>query len=117
MTEGQLQDEIRLALNHERGCWWRNNIGTAILPNGARVKFGIGNPGGADLIGLYGGLFVALEIKTPTGRATSDQRLFRDLVERKGGVYRIVRSPDQAHELLAELETAIVPRPPLLGRP
>ena len=96
MTEGAIQDAIRLALSAVPGLvLWRNNIGTAEM-RGYRVKFGVGGPGGADLIGLWSGRFVAIEIKTPTGRQSPDQRLFQQLVESKGGEYVILRSVDDA---------------------
>ena len=103
MTEGQIQDAVRLALNDEHACWWRNNIGIAVMLNGARVKYGIGNPGGADLIGLYAGRFVAVEVKTLTGHMSKEQRQFEQLVERKGGLYAVCRSADDARALLERL--------------
>ncbi len=96
MTESAIQDRIRLALGNVPGlCLWRNNCGTAEV-RGYRVKFGVGNPGGADLIGVWNGRFVAVEIKTPTGRQSPDQRKFQDLVESKGGEYVILRSVEDA---------------------
>lgn len=103
MTEGQLMDAVRLVLGAERdGCWWRNNAGTALL-HGHMVRFGVGNPGGADLIGLHRGRFAAIEIKTPLGRQSPEQRRWQQLVESKGGLYELVRSVDDAHALLTRL--------------
>ena len=103
MTESLLQDQIRLALGTDPAlCLWRNNIGHATMRHGARVTFGVGGPGGADLIGCFRGRFVAVEIKTPTGRQSPEQRQFQALVERLGGTYVILRSVADA---LAWLET------------
>lgn len=108
MTESQLQDAIRLALGSDPAlCLWRNNIGHAVMRHGARVTFGVGGPGGADLIGMFKAgdgraLFVALEIKTPTGRQSPEQRQYEALVRRLGGEYAILRSVDEA---LSWLET------------
>lgn len=103
MKESLLQDHIRLALGNVDGlCLWRNNIGTAEI-RGYRVKFGVGGPGGADLIGLYKGWFVAVEIKTDTGRQSPDQRTYQALVESKGGIYTILRSVDDARAWAASL--------------
>jgi hypothetical protein len=102
--EGDLQDRIRLALNDPEGVWWRNNLGTALLNGGARVRYGIGNPGGADLIGIFRGRFVAIEVKRPGRKQTPDQRMFQDLVERKRGIYAVVRSVEEA-EAAEVLET------------
>lgn len=102
MIESQLMDRIRLVLGSDpAGCWWRNNTGVADQ-RGHVVRYGLGN-GSADLIGLFRGRFVAVEIKTPTGRQSEDQRRWQSLVESKQGVYVIVRSEDEARELLAEL--------------
>lgn len=102
--ESIIQDQVRLALNHPDGCWHRNNIGSAVMNGGMRVSFGVGGAGGADLIGLFRGRFVAVEIKTPIGRQSAEQKVYQRLVESKGGVYAIVRSVEDAHALLAELE-------------
>lgn len=94
MKESALQDEIRLALGRVPGLvLWRNNCG---FDADRKVRYGVGSPGGADLIGLYRGRFLAVEIKTPTGRQSNEQRTFQALVEAKGGVYAILRSVDEA---------------------
>lgn len=104
MKESLLQDHIRLALGSVAGLvLWRNNIGTAEI-RGYRVSFGVGGPGGADLIGLYRGRFVAVEIKTPIGRQSPDQRTYQVLVESKGGIYTILRSAADARAWAAALE-------------
>ena len=104
MKESQIQDQIRLALGRVPGLvLWRNNSGVAER-HGAMIRFGVGNPGGADLIGLYRGKFLAVEIKTPIGRLSAEQKLFRDLVTNLGGVYVVLRSADEATAWIAELE-------------
>ena len=59
----------------------------------------------SDLIGCLNGRFVALEVKTATGRATSEQRLWLDLVRRHGGFAAIVRSVDDARAAIARART------------
>ena len=104
MTELQIQDAVRLILGVDlAGCFWRNNVGSAVTPDGRHVKYGVGNPGGADLIGVYRGRFVAVEIKTPTGRQNPDQVRYQQLVEGKGGIYAVVRSEQDARDLLDRL--------------
>jgi hypothetical protein len=103
LTESQLQDSVRLILGADPACaFWRNNIGVAEI-RGFKIRFGVGGPGGADLIGLFRGRFVAVEIKTPTGRQSPDQRTHQLLVESKQGIYAIVRSEDDARALLVDL--------------
>lgn len=103
MKESQLQDLIRLVLGSDpAGVWWRNNIGVAEI-RGYKVRFGVGGAGGSDLVGLFRGVFVAVEVKTPVGRLSPDQKLYQRLVEAKGGVFAVVRSEEDAHALLADL--------------
>jgi hypothetical protein len=104
MTEGHIQDEIRLALSDEPGLvLWRNNTGVA-EHRGARVRYGLA-VGSADLIGCLDGRFVALEVKTPTGRASPQQRQWLDLVRRHGGFAAIVRSVEDARAAIARART------------
>ena len=103
-TEGQLQDDIRLVLNHPDAVWWRNNVGSAQVDGRGYIKFGVGNPGGSDLVGVFRGRAVFAEIKTPLGRLSADQQTFQRLVERKGAIYVVLRSTYDAADLLADLE-------------
>lgn len=106
MTEAHLQDAIRLELGRDPALvLWRNNIGHATMRHGARVTFGVGGPGGADLIGLFRGVFCAVEIKTPTGRVSPEQRTHEALVTSKGGVYVILRSVEAARAWLDDMHT------------
>jgi len=108
VNEGQLQDLIRLELGQCReAVFWRNNCGVAEMRGGFKVRFGVGSPGGSDLIGLYCGRAVFVEIKTPTGRQSPEQKQFQQLVESKGGIYRILRSVEDARAFLGELRTGL----------
>lgn len=81
----------------------RNNIGQAKMRNGSTVKFGVGGPGGSDFVGTYRGRALYVEIKTPTGRQSPDQKTFQGKVERHGAIYRILRSVEDAQAFLQEL--------------
>lgn len=101
MSEGQIQDEIRLALSDEPGLvLWRNNVGVA-MHRGSRVVYGLA-VGSADLVGCLNGRFVALEVKTPMGRLAPDQRRWADLVRARGGFVATVRSVAEARAAIAE---------------
>jgi hypothetical protein len=103
MTESQLQDRVRLIFGADPACaFFRNNCGVAEV-RGYKVRFGVGNPGGADLIGIFRGRFIAVELKTSTGRQSAEQRTFQGCIESKGGLYAIVRSEDDARALLRDL--------------
>ena len=103
MTERQIQDAIRLELGRERDLvLWRNNIGVAIQ-DGRRIAYGVGGPGGSDLLGIFRGHAVAVEIKTPTGKLSEAQKQFAALVEAKGGTYVVLRSVEDARLWLARM--------------
>jgi hypothetical protein len=103
MKESDIQRLIMLALS-EAGCiTWRNNVGTLKNPAGIPIKFGVCNPGGSDLIGIAPtGQFLAIEVKTPTGRIRPEQLRFIDAIISRGGIAGIARSPADALALLAK---------------
>lgn len=106
MNESQLTPEILLALcGTGEVLLERNNIGMAWMKNGQPVKFGVGGPGGSDFVGTYKGRALYVEIKTPDGRQSHDQKTFQQKVERHGAIYKILRSVDDAREFLMELRS------------
>ncbi len=115
-AETDLQQRIRLAVGLLPDVrLWRNNSGKLPDPRTGRwVQFGVASPGGSDLIGyrtititpdMVGqrvAVFTAIEVKTPTGRATPAQQHFIDHVRRSGGIAGIVRSVVDAQRVLSE---------------
>lgn len=72
---------------------FRNNCGYAETKTGQWIKYGIANPGGADLIGWTRiGLFLAIEVKTKNGRLTPEQENFINSVNLFGGIAFVARS-------------------------
>lgn len=103
MTESLIQDRVRLIFGADPACvFWRNNVGVAETTRGTKIKFGL-FPGSADLIGLFKGRFIAVELKTAVGRQSAEQKLWQGVVESHGGLYAIVRSEDDARALLQDL--------------
>lgn len=88
-----------------------SGAGTVTIHRPTRVTFGFG-PGTSDLIGwtskiitddMVGqrvAVFTALEVKTSTGRPTDAQKAFVEVVKEAGGIAGIVRSVEQAQELM-----------------
>lgn len=76
------------------------------------MTFGVGSPGGSDLIGyrkvtvtpeMVGqeiAQFAAVEVKTARGRVRPEQQRFIEHVRGAGGVAGIARSVEDAEELL-----------------
>lgn len=102
MKESDIQRLIMLALS-EAGCLiWRNNTGVLKNAAGIPIKFGL-CVGSSDLIGIApGGRFLAVEIKTPTGKPTPEQTRFIEAVRARGGIAGIARSPAEALALLTQ---------------
>lgn len=98
-----------------RVVMWRNNSGALpAVGRGGRsypMRFGLG-VGGADLVGLLrpSGRFLAIEVKTATGKQSDEQRAWAAAVQGAGGFYRVVRSPEEA---LDALEAAAAPLDPM----
>lgn len=112
MKESNIQQDVRLALSQSGVVSFRNNSGAYEDERGRWVRYGVGQPGGSDLIGwrqivvtpdMVGkslAVFVAVEVKTPTGKATEAQMNFLDQVNKAGGIAGIVRSKEDALALL-----------------
>lgn len=104
MSETNLLQQIRLEAS-KHGCYLsRNNSGSLQAKDGRWVKFGLFNPGGADLIGIYKGRFIAIEAKTPTGRIRPEQTAFIYFVIKNGGIAGICRSVEDFKKLLLTVE-------------
>jgi VRR-NUC domain. len=129
MSEHEIQQRILIACGSGTTRLWRNNVGTGWAGPATKITAGNiravaaalrpgdvvvrqGRPlhaglcvGSSDLIGYrqVGGVaqFVALEVKSATGRPTTEQTRFLDHIQAAGGVSGIVRSIDAAQALLA----------------
>lgn len=101
-TEHVIQGYILKALGQLEGVKaFRLNVGFARDVKGHGVRFGV--PGMADILALVGDRYVWLEVKTPSGRQTSQQKRFEAAVASIGGRYHVVRSVEEA---LAAVEEA-----------
>lgn len=119
-SEHAIQNTVLLAAKELGYTLWRNNTGTGWVGKAIRQKDGSvlvrdARPlhaglckGSSDLIGLHRrtitqddvgktiAQFVALEIKTPTGRLTTEQQWFLEFIQQAGGIARVVRSVEDA---------------------
>ena len=128
MSEHIIQQQILLAHGSGSVRLWRNNVGTGWAGQATKVTGGNlrtvsqalrpgdvvirqGRPlhaglcvGSSDLIGYrqVDGVaqFVALEVKSPTGRPTAQQVQFLDHIQSAGGLAGIARSVDDAAAIL-----------------
>ena len=102
MTEIEIQNAIRVALS-EIGVVRRNNVGTFYTPDGRAVAVGI--PGEPDLtLFLPKGKIIMIEVKTPTGRQSKQQKAFQKRVEELGFEYLIARDLEDIKRLVEGVE-------------
>lgn len=110
--ETPIMQRVRLAIGGRPEVRiFRNNVGVADLADGTRRPYGLCR-GSSDLIGwrtvrvtpdMVGrsiAVFLAIEVKTPTGRTTPEQENFLRAVNASGGIASVVRSPEEALEVL-----------------
>jgi hypothetical protein len=112
VSEAAIQQQIRLAMSRAGSVMHRNNVGAYRDDTGRVIRYGVGNPGGSDLIGwtpvvitqdMVGtkvGVFTAIEVKAPRGRPTEAQLNFLRQVQLGGGIAGIARSTQDALALL-----------------
>ena len=111
--ENALQRKVRAVIGARPDVRiFRNNCGVAQYPTGARVRFGL-FPGSSDLIGwrkvritqdMVGDTiaqFLAIEVKSAKGKISAKQANFLRAVYCSGGCAGVVRSAEQAIELVA----------------
>ncbi len=104
MRESDILRAIKNTLGQRRDMRiWRANAGGAYDRHGRYVQFG--EPGQADLSGiLMGGRRLEIEVKTPQGNQSEEQRFFGETILRFGGLYVVARSVE---ETVAAVEAAI----------
>jgi hypothetical protein len=73
--------------------WWRNNsfAGYIQRANGSKGYIQNNKPGLPDLCVIYKGQFYGLEVKTPTGKMSPNQKEAEARITAAGGQYRVVR--------------------------
>jgi hypothetical protein len=83
---------------------WRQNSGALPTATGRIVKFG--TPGAADLSGiLEDGRRIEIEIKTPSGRQSEQQKRFQEMIEKFNGIYILARSVEDAERGIVDAKS------------
>ena len=99
-AERDIQARCMMALSKAGALVWRQNVGVLPDRRGIPVHFGLCK-GSSDIIGICpDGKFLAVEVKTATGKPTDAQLLFIDAVRARGGRAGIARSPEDAIKIL-----------------
>lgn len=93
-STGEHQKVVKLVLlkmTSEHCRVWANNTGVGRSLNDDRiVRFGL--KGSPDIIGLYKGIFLGVEVKTGNARQTKDQKNFQAMIDRVGGIYIVCQN-------------------------
>lgn len=115
ITSGQLEanvlHDVRLEVSKSGGTVFRNNVGKLKDQQGRLVSFGLCE-GSSDLIGFYPvtitpdmigrtiAVFLAIECKSSTGKASDSQNNFVRVVKESGGISGIARSAKEAKGII-----------------
>lgn len=103
--ETNIMNKIMLAASKKGWHIWRNQVGNFKTMDGSRT-INIGVKGSADLmavkptvitpdmVGQTLAVFVAVEVKTATGRQSEPQKKWQAAVEKLGVEYILARSED-----------------------
>ena len=102
--ETNIMNKIMLAMSKKGYLCWRNQVGLFKTLDGRTVNIGI--KGSSDLmaikptvitpemVGQTLAVFVAVEVKTATGRQSEPQKKWQNAVEKLGVKYILARSED-----------------------
>ncbi len=100
IREKDIQNDIRISLN-DIAIVFRANVGTFFTKDGRPVNVGLPK-GFPDLFGIRkkDGKMFFLEVKNETGRLRPDQKNFLEQMKKYPVIAGVVRSADEARELL-----------------
>ncbi len=113
MVETPILRSIMLTCGRGAVRLWRNNVGMLKNAKGNRVRYGLCNPGGSDLIGFRSVVvtpamvgsriaqFVAVEVKAGKNAPNKNQRDFLRIVDGAGGRAIVAYSVEDAERGLA----------------
>lgn len=79
-------------------CWKEHSGGLPM--EGGKFFMPIGLKGKSDILGIFKGRFLAIEVKRPSGNISPDQEAFIENINLHGGLAFIARSLDDVLEKL-----------------
>lgn len=102
--ETNIMNRIMLAMSKKGWLVWRNQVGLFKTLDGRTVNIGIKGSSDLmaikptvitpDMVGQTVAVFVAVEVKTATGRQSEPQKKWQNAVEKLGVKYILARSED-----------------------
>ncbi|MFA5990469.1 MAG: VRR-NUC domain-containing protein [Sphingomonas sp.] len=97
-TEKDTQKAIIQYLEAKKIFHWRNNTGGTMVAGNHFMKFGY--PGSPDIIAVVKGQFIGIEVKDIKGKLNDNQEIFKEKLEKAGGLYIIAKSIDDIMKIL-----------------
>ena len=86
---------------------WPNNTGVGRDMSGERIiRFGL--KGSSDIIGIYKGLFLGIEVKTGNAVQSKDQKNFHSMIKNMGGIYILCKNNVEHIDILVEQEYKLI---------
>lgn len=84
---------------------YRNNSGAIVSEYKGRKRFvRFGASGSPDIIVVYGGRYIGIEVKDIKGKQSESQIAFQKNLEKAGGAYYVVRSVDELVRIILNLK-------------
>jgi hypothetical protein len=96
LKESEITASIRAFLKTMKIFHWKNFGGP------------MGTPGVPDILGIYGGRFMGIEVKTFNGKLSDEQRAFIDRINAEGGIGFVARSIDDVIEHLGLQDKVLI---------
>jgi len=102
MNETNIVQQIRLD-TADIAILWRNNCGAYKDHTGRMIRYGL-CVGSSDLCGIRrsDGKFVAIEVKVPGKKPTTEQLLFIEAVLKNGGCAGVATNSDEARKIILQ---------------
>lgn len=97
--EKDIQKSILDYLKARRIFCWKEHSGGIYKPDGSGY-IPLGLKGKADILGIYKGKMLAVEVKRPSGRLSADQEYFLKRVRENGGIAIVAHSIDDVEKVL-----------------
>jgi hypothetical protein len=84
-------------------CWKNNTAGIYVKARNTYIPSHA--PGVSDILGILpSGRFLAIEVKSPTGRVSPHQQQFIERINAAGGLAFVARSVEEVHAEVEALE-------------
>lgn len=119
MKESNIQRQIQIDASADEVLLMRNNIGAYTTDAGHRIAFGVGGPGGSDLVGgtpleitqdMVGStvcVLTVIEVKTEKGKPTEQQKNFISAIIARHGIAGVARSYGDVRNLIQQFKSRI----------